>query len=456
MSDFTKTYNLECARVVAMLMETLRANQDCYDIARLHSVSAHSGGHWYNAISIIHVFPRGQIPPKIEDLIYQNARLRELWLPIDALIDSMRMKKFELPEASINFSENSNWERTFFPSSSNFGRNPGHLYKVRWQSQPPISTQGELLGYFLPYYPDLVSAMRDWTQLASFSDSDARSGEFLLFVPECRAFFSSFDWHDENLTVGIYVGDAATRSLRIKGGWVEKGRLIQFDHEVPVVAESYSQVELALPNTAERFDVFLVGPDETIYDFHRETKFWHEGLTRVLGRDESVEISEAAVLSALRSGEGSDIEFKPFVESQDTKFHEVIESVVAFSNTRGGMILLGVLDHCEVHGVEKEIARRAGKRKVEQSAAYDIYLGELRQKIRGRVVPSVEVSLKTVEVAGHTVIVISVPEGKTKPYRDFQSGHLYVRRGANNVQPNDEELRELCKAWNEPRFSLPQ
>ena len=75
-------------------------------------------------------------------------------------------------------------------------------------------------------------------------------------------------------------------------------------------------------------------------------------------------------------------------------------------------------------------------------------MGELKQTINGRVGPHIDLRVKMVQLAGHSILSISVPEGKTKPYHDVRNNLIYVRRGANTVQPNIEQLRELVVQQN--------
>lgn len=71
------------------------------------------------------------------------------------------------------------------------------------------------------------------------------------------------------------------------------------------------------------------------------------------------------VREACESGEGLHVEFKPFVapeqklgsSSEKTKLREVVTTVVAFANTEGGHIYLGVEDDCTMSGIDEGIQK---------------------------------------------------------------------------------------------------
>ena len=62
--------------------------------------------------------------------------------------------------------------------------------------------------------------------------------------------------------------------------------------------------------------------------------------------DRALTLKPKEALALLRKGESETVEFK---ESFD---RQVIETLTAFANSRGGRVLLGVLDSGEVKGVE--------------------------------------------------------------------------------------------------------
>jgi hypothetical protein len=242
---------------------------------------------------------------------------------------------------------------------------------------------------------------------------------------------------DNRLSVSI--AGSEIKGLKIKGGWEYQDGYKPFELSVTVgemSIEPHSQVE--------GFEVYLLGADGTLYDFHRETRFWVLGQNRVLGSLPGPGTDPAAVQKALERGEGETVEFKVFIKQGDSKQNELVETAIAFANTKGGMILLGVTNHCIVEGVEKELGKEAHRQNRKLEEELNNYIGWLKQAIGGKLNRALAIEFLSVTVERHVVVMIRVPEGDQKPYANIQANTIYIRRGANNVVPHpDHELPQL-------------
>ncbi len=117
----------------------------------------------------------------------------------------------------------------------------------------------------------------------------------------------------------------------------------------------------------------------------------------------------------IRGSESEKIEFK---ESFDK---ETIETAVAFANTKGGIILIGVPDEGKVKGVQigKETLRG--------------WANQISQSIEPRVIPEIKVS----EVDGKSVVIIGIKEFPIKPVS--VKGKYFRRVGnSNRIMPMQE------------------
>jgi len=81
------------------------------------------------------------------------------------------------------------------------------------------------------------------------------------------------------------------------------------------------------------------------------------------------------IKESIKKGESETVEFKPSLSQMD----KIMESVSAFSNTKGGMIVIGVSDNGEVLGVN------IGKRTIESLA------NKIKQSTDPKVYPSIHV-----------------------------------------------------------------
>lgn len=126
----------------------------------------------------------------------------------------------------------------------------------------------------------------------------------------------------------------------------------------------------------------------------------------------------------------------PKSENINTEFKtsfgdEVIISLVAFSNAKGGSVYIGVNDRAEIRGVEirKETIQN--------------WVNEIKNKTSPQIIPDVEV----IDTEEKSVIVFSVMEYPIKPV-SFR-GRFYKRNGnANHMMSIDEIANEHLKTIN--------
>lgn len=132
----------------------------------------------------------------------------------------------------------------------------------------------------------------------------------------------------------------------------------------------------------------------------------------------------------LARGEGETLEFKRSVAELD----QVIETVAALANTRGGLVLIGVSPKGEVIGVD--VGYETGER--------------IANRITGNIDPVIYPSIEVAEVAGRRVFVISVPESDNKPH--LASGRPFKRVGATTAQMRRDEYERLLSLRRQAPF----
>ena len=134
-------------------------------------------------------------------------------------------------------------------------------------------------------------------------------------------------------------------------------------------------------------------------------------------------------------------------EDETTEFKReysdsIIKTVVAFLNTRGGTIYIGVNDEGQAIGVNEPDDL---SRKITQ---------ELMDNIRPDVIHFLRVG--PIEMNGKDVVQIVVFEGTDKPYYLRRTGintkGVYVRRGPASVPVSDTELMRLVREYAPIKF----
>ena len=128
---------------------------------------------------------------------------------------------------------------------------------------------------------------------------------------------------------------------------------------------------------------------------------------------------------------------------------EIVESVIAFANVGGGIIVIGVTDTGDIVDITKAL-NKWGTRLTKtvsrtQEELVGMYVKALQKRITERVRPSPGIKIEVHEdIAGSVIATVTVEPGQAKPYQDIKTKIVYVRHGASNRKPEQEELKELC------------
>ncbi len=123
----------------------------------------------------------------------------------------------------------------------------------------------------------------------------------------------------------------------------------------------------------------------------------------------------------LASGESDKVEFKESL----AEIKEILKTIVAFANTKGGVILIGVKDDGTVKGI------KVGRRSINK------LLNEIKNKIKPLILPKIEI----IKIEGKDVILIEVSEGINKPFS--LKGRIYKRINSRNEQLSIEEIEKM-------------
>lgn len=136
-------------------------------------------------------------------------------------------------------------------------------------------------------------------------------------------------------------------------------------------------------------------------------------------------MTEADLLQLLVRGEDSRQQFKRDITNADG----VAAELVAFANSGGGRLFIGVHDNGTITGLGATDVQRINQ-----------LLGNASSQ---HVHPAVHPTTQNVATSCGLVIVVTVPDGHAKPYQD-NSGRFWVKQGADKRQVTArEELQRL-------------
>jgi predicted HTH transcriptional regulator len=135
----------------------------------------------------------------------------------------------------------------------------------------------------------------------------------------------------------------------------------------------------------------------------------------------------------IESGENGKVEFKrKFSDSG-----KIAKEMIAFANTKGGTILFGIDDDRSVVGVESEKG--------------EIELIDMAAQFYCK--PEIEYTTEILHIYKKDVVVVDIPESKTKPHRLIENGKengnadkVYIRVKDKSVLASKETIRVLRKS----------
>lgn len=417
---------------------------------RRRAVLTNGNNRWELVCCTVEGFlPGASVPDPVPSRRYPKAFLFEDYLTgaeclgfaNDLQKGAVRLGEFELKRST----QNPQWTAELLPLSNEYMARAGCVVSMGFTNHGTRAAVRTLLAADEPYYPDVDEAARDWLPFSVYHGySDSRNDHVVFILPESRVFIADAAFSErETLAVAVAGSHLDSLSLVIKGAYWEGKVIHHFD--APIVNGS---AEVSVAPAADSLEYYLIDRAGTVYDFHREDRFSQlQKGRRTLG---SVNCTLAdQVRKACHAGEGLHVEFKPFIDpnekfnanKQKTKLLEVIIAVVAFANTEGGHIYLGVEDDCSISGVDEQL--KAWAKGPLDEGSITRYLGALKNKIKESVYGEITLRTSHTEIDGGTVLVIEIPQARQKPIAVHQDRHLYVRAGASSQKAPPELWRSI-------------
>lgn len=300
------------------------------------------------------------------------------------------------------------WVFSFSPERKNGG-----------QVIPPSEP---VVGRGLRPYGSGVQAVLDWVWGRREPETHVpHSDSLIVVIPDYRCRIRSAEWRrgkvtalvegpEEHLELQMLVHANGSHTAGPPVTGVPRGEAL----DVPVPAET------------ERVELFLVRATGELAS-HVVLHSAGEEFEAKPGRP----TAEEQAIDDLRNGEGQQVEFKPFIEPKNPKESEVVESLVAFSNTEGGRLYIGVTKH----GIpEGEVAMRRAAKADGETAARKL-VDWVKQLGTEKVKPDPELQVQVVRVAGEVVLVATVAPGNGCPY-STHANDVFIRSGATNRKPD--------------------
>ncbi len=127
------------------------------------------------------------------------------------------------------------------------------------------------------------------------------------------------------------------------------------------------------------------------------------------------------------------------IEYKSQMIEDLYREVIAFANSNGGVIYIGIDDHGNLTGIDN----------------VDETYTRITNGIRDAIAPDVTMFVRYI-LQDNKVIQIEVGEGSYKPYylksKGMKPNGVYVRHGASSVQASPDQIRKMIKESDGDNF----
>lgn len=352
---------------------------------------------------------------KDESKDYGNCRLLRKKLNLaeaEKILKKLKQEEgFDIDGEHIDFTP-------YSPSSSKMNSSetpqrvgwPCYLFHANLQQSGSTHLNGPLLSADEPLFPYLSSAERAWL-LFGEAEGDRQSIQGMgIICPDFRARLGNLEIGADRIKIDIDIRQGKREEILGKWFIEEKQGTVQSDFNL-----DEDVAILKVESFPDNIHVYLInrGSSEDL-DWR---SYWS-------GRDMlepgiSFEVHEGDIDAYLRQGENQYVEFKrEFNKKNSQEFHETVS---AFANTKGGVIMVGVDDNGAIAGVEDP--------NIED---------RVRDSLNNCIQPMPEIEFETIDLQGMKVLLMQVEVGENPPY--MLRGLTYIRSGGTDRRAGRPEL----------------
>jgi hypothetical protein len=271
----------------------------------------------------------------------------------------------------------------------------------------------------LPPYPDVATAAREWV----FPDSHERwndqipyEGQLQIEVPDTRGQILEAVWEEDRVHTAM--------QWRAGHGLVELQVLFQGSvlNRFLRFPSPSTPTNVLVPPDARAVRLILVVGQDILADVELSR------LRPAYGRQRSEIELTLRIDRDLTSGESQHVEYKPFVRASDKKEHELVRTVVAFANSDGGKLYIGVDAHGQLQG-DVELRRAFPNTPDPLDAA----MRRVRELLAEGIRPGAPVEVDRIDFEGQPLLLVRVHKSETTLFCT-QARDTFVRKGASNMK----------------------
>jgi hypothetical protein len=413
--------------VLKELFDLWDARASCYGDVLYSSVLARvSDGNWRNVLTFFQPLHRSEKSNTELHHDYGNftisqgrLSLGETKTTLKRIAEEEQLSLPRLPDVRLLAS--------LYSGSGYFWRSDARNYPVHFpfvtynftvdQSCTTILPNSAIWTPDLPLYPSLRVAIEDFLH-TRLGDDRAYEGVLSVLAPDYRGKISGIRLLNNGISVQIVCPEGEDRTaLRAKLYCEDpRGHRVMKDLEFDKNGAAFVPVE----GFPRQMVVVLFSKisgdriDERIFD--AQLPFRPADLT--------IEEVEQTIENLIHGGESDSIEFKSQIPQRQ---ESIAVTAVAFANQSGGKIFIGVDNDAQIVGFKAEGAKES-----------------LTNILRDRCEPTLPFEIQEVTVSGKNIILITILEGRDKPYQVKEKG-VYLRMQGTNRLATRYELDEIYR-----------
>ncbi len=412
-----------------ILIKEFNNNKNQYEFVEIRGCIFNNKGIWENLITLV-------IPKNIEtkenqytydygEIVFFVRRINtDAFLElVKKLKEEHKITLLELPEykaACDNIDMAQNGYTDFIPSYRNWA-----FFNIPWPCKEYDIKANAGMGWpqqkltfkkDLPTYPTLNHAIED---VLGFNFQNPSFGVTYILLPDYRIGTKLIAHSTKDIEI-VVQNNTSEKEVLCKYYCKTEDEIINAE----IKCVKGSNPELKFSKEIKELWLYFFDEREEVID----SKLYIYPSYN-LGGVEVANDSEEYWKSVIASGENYYIEFKNSLHRNGKNHDDFIESVISFSNSDGGVIIIGVGDHGEMNGIDEE--------------EIPIVNGLIEQLSYGCIGKRVDINYKTISIEGKKYVVLEVNSGKDKPYLIKGKTIGYVRCGSTDKLMDVNELERI-------------
>lgn len=379
--------------------------------------------------------------PLIRKIEYKGVQFLEFENEINSFtkIFEQIMENRKIQIEDTFYSLGNKFEFRFIPSYTSYegyyAEFPTYQIRIRNNDIKIHYKEDELFALDSPFFPSLSEGANFFFDLQKTDFSNQFNPVVYLNMPDYSAKIEEVRISEKVLKFKIYKDSSISdvndyrvklyyRTLNNERNSVDlcsNGNDGIFQHKVE---EIFDMFEGVLINRQRKVDSLKYYPN----------RYYQERTYKIFQENEKLYLE-----NMISKGENLTIEFK---EKYNTnKREEFLETIIAFANTNGGTLFLGINDNGEVVGTNT-------MRNCENT---------ITDWIDKYCIPPIKAEIIEETLNDQKIIIVKINEGDNKPYclLDTNNRHLfYVRRGSTDRLMKREEIEEIYRLKYEDRNNI--